>query len=307
MKILVLGGNGFIGSHVVDELLAKGHQVHVSDLSHESWRAPLPNVTYFLADISNGPALAEALQGVDAVIHLVSTTVPSTSNLDPIADIRSNLETSVRLMQLMVSAKVKRIVFLSSGGTVYGNPKTLPVLETDPLNPICSYGVVKVAIEKYLGMFEQLYGLSPLIIRPSNPYGPRQGHHGVQGAVSTFMRKVLLGETISIWGDGSVKRDYLYVTDLAKMCRLAVESEYTGVLNAGSDIGYTLNELCQLIATATGKTPIVTYAPARSFDVKEIVLDNNKAKEMLGWQPVTQIGEGLALHHEWMKGILGLN
>ena len=91
------------------------------------------------------------------------------------------------------------------------------------------------------------------------------------------------------------------------MCRLAVESEYTGVFNAGSDIGYTLNELCQLIATATGKTPIVTYAPARSFDVKEIVLDNNKAKEMLGWQPVTQIGEGLALHHEWMKGILRLS
>ncbi|MBI4937969.1 MAG: NAD-dependent epimerase/dehydratase family protein [Nitrosomonadales bacterium] len=300
MKILVLGGNGFIGTHILDELLDAGHEVRVFDRSHEVWRKPLPSVRYYLGDFANTPLLAEAMQGIDVVIHLISTTVPSTSNLDPIADIQSNLENSVRLFQLMRSANVERIVYLSSGGTVYGIPSILPVPETHPLNPICSYGIVKVAIEKYLGMFEYLYGLKPLIVRASNPFGPRQGHQGVQGVVSTFMHKILSDEKITIWGDGSTKRDYLYVTDLARMCRIAAESNLTGVVNAGSGRGLNLVELVQMIETATGKGADIEYIAARSYDVPEIVLNIEKARTLLGWSPGISMQKGLSLQFGWM-------
>ena len=300
MKILVLGGNGFIGSHIVDELLAARHEVCVFNRSPEAWRKPLPAVNYYLGDFSNTPMLAEALHGVDAVVHLISTTVPSTSNHDPIADIQSNLEGSVRLFQLMVSAKVGRIIFLSSGGTVYGIPSVLPVPETHPLNPICSYGIVKVAIEKYLGMFEYLYGLKPLIIRASNPYGPRQGHEGVQGVVSTFMHKILSDEKVILWGDGSIKRDYFYITDLARICRMAAESELTGVINAGSGKGTSLVELVRMIEAATNKRLDIEYKAARPFDVSEIVLSIEKARTQLNWAPKISMQEGLTLQFDWM-------
>lgn len=300
MRILVLGGNGFIGTHVLDELLAAGHRVRVFDRSPEAWRAPIPEVTYYLGDFANTPLLAEALHGVDAVIHLISTTVPSTSNLDPVADIQSNLECSVRLFQLMKQAKVDRIVYLSSGGTVYGIPSALPIPEAHPLNPICSYGIVKLAIEKYLGMFEHLYGLLPLIIRPSNPYGPRQGHQGIQGVVSTFMHKIMAGERISIWGDGSVKRDYFYISDLAKACRLAVESGAVGVINAGSGSGQTLTALVSAIEDAVGKKAEIEYLAPRSYDVPEVVLDIGKAGSLLDWRPAVSLEAGLRMQHAWM-------
>ena len=307
MKILVLGGNGFIGTHILDELLAGGHDVRVFDRSPEVWRKPLPSVKYFLGDFSNTPLLAEALQGVYVVIHLISTTVPSTSNLDPIADIQSNLENSVRLFQIMVAAKIKRIVYLSSGGTVYGIPTILPVPETHPLNPICSYGIVKVAIEKYLGMFEYLYGVKPLIIRASNPFGPRQGHGGVQGVAFTFMQKILSDEKISIWGDGSIKRDYLYIADLAKVCRIAAESELTGIINAGSGEGLTLVELVRMIEIATKKKASIEYMAARTYDVPEIVLDIEKAKTLFNWEPDISIQEGLSLQFNWMTHYMKKN
>lgn len=305
MKTLVLGGNGFIGSHIVDELLAAGHQVSVFDRSHEAWRKPLASVNYFLGDFSDAPLLTEALQGMDAVVHLISTTVPSTSNLNPIDDIRSNLENSVRLFQIMTSSGVERIIFLSSGGTVYGIPSILPIPETHPLDPICSYGIVKVAIEKYLGMFEHLHGLKPLIIRASNPFGPRQGHEGVQGVISTFMRKGLTGERIVIWGDGSIKRDYLYVSDLAGICRVGLESGLNGIFNAGMGTGFTLIEIVRMIEAAAGVKLDMEYKPSRPFDVREVVLDIGKAKKLLNWEPETSMQEGLSRHFEWMTQALG--
>ncbi len=299
MKVLVLGGNGFIGSHVVDRLLAAGHEVRVFARRPDPWRAPLQSVRYYLGDFANTLLLSEAIQGVDAVVHSLSETVPSTSNLDPIADIQKNLEQTVRLLQIMVSCSVQRIVFLSSGGTVYGQPMRLPVSEDHPLNPICSYGVVKVAIEKYLGMFRELSGLRPLIIRPANVYGPRHGHSGVQGSVGTFMQKVVSGETFSIWGDGSVIRDYLYVTDLAELVRLATESDHCDVVNAGAGVGYSLNQLLEMIEVVAGRKAVVQYHSARRFDVREIVLDIQGAQRTFLWQPSLSLQQGLKLYDNW--------
>lgn len=301
MNILVLGGNGFIGSHVVDALWAAGHSVSVFDRGPDPWRKPLDGVRYYLGDFSDRLQLAEALQGIDVVAHLISTTVPSTSNLDPIADIQSNLMNTVQLLQLMGAAGVSRILYLSSGGTVYGVPQRVPITEDSPLNPICSYGVVKVAIEKYLAMFQHLYGLSPLILRPSNPFGSRQGHLGVQGVVGTFMRKIVDGDQITIWGDGTVKRDYIDVRDLARLCLAAIESNLTGAYNVGYGEGKTINDVIAAIERVTGRSANTTYVKARRFDVPEIVLDITKAKAAFGWQPKVAFDEGLMHYYRWLE------
>ena len=301
MNVLVLGGNGFIGSHIVDALCATHHAVRIFDRSADPWRRQLDGVRYYTGDFTNSPMLAEAMQGVEVVVHLISTTVPSTSNLDPIADIQSNLVSTVQLLQLMEGAGVRRLVYLSSGGTVYGTPRRIPITEDEPLNPICSYGVVKVAIEKYLTMFEYLYGLKPLILRPSNPYGRRQGHMGVQGVVATFMHKVIAGEKITIWGDGSIRRDYVDVSDLARLCCMAIETGATGVFNVGYGTGKTINEVIEAIERVTGRKAHTEYLPARRFDVPEVVLDISKAKNAFDWQPEIDFDEGLSRYFTWLQ------
>ncbi len=301
MKILLLGGNGFIGSHLLDELKAAGHAIRVFARDPDPWRAAVEGVEYRLGDFSDTPLLAETMQGIDVVVHLISTTVPGTSNLDPVADIRSNLINTVQLLQLMTVAGVRKIVFFSSGGTVYGLPHKLPIDEAHPVSPICSYGVVKAAIENYLGMFSHLHGLKTLILRPSNPFGPRQWHRRGQGVIATFLDRVLRDEPIVIWGDGSICRDYLYIDDLVRLCRLAIETEAEGVFNVGSGEGRTLNDIVSAMEFVTGKRARIEYAPARRFDVPEVVLDIAKARDTFGWKPEVDFMDGLERHCRWLR------
>jgi UDP-glucose 4-epimerase len=303
MRALVLGGNGFIGSHLVDALLADGHDVRVFDRQPDRFRGALPGVEYQLGSLGDADAVAEALAGIDVVFHLVSTTVPSTSNLDPVADIEGNLVSAVQLLDQMRARNVRRIVFLSSGGTVYGNPETSPVAEDHPLRPICSYGVIKVAIENYLFMYQALYDIEPVVLRPSNPIGPRQGHFGVQGVVPTFLRRLLDGDRIEVWGDGSVVRDYLDITDLAALCLRAGTSNAIGVFNAGSGIGTSIKDVLSIIESVTGRHADVTYEPARSFDVQRIVLDSELAERTFGWSPAIALEESVRRVWDWQVGL----
>lgn len=298
MRVLVLGGNGFLGSHIVDELLLHNHEVSIFDRFVNKDYKPVENVHYYWGDFSDSMLMAEALETVDLVIHCISTTVPSTSNRNPTLDIQQNLITTVNLLESMTSAGVKRLIYLSSGGTVYGSPKQLPVNEEHPLNPICSYGVVKVAIENYIGMFKALYGLQPIILRPSNPYGERQGHAGVQGALSTFVNNTLSNKPITIWGDGEIRRGYIYVKDMAVLCRLAAGSNAEGIYNVCSGTSHSLNELLALTQSITGIKPNVTYQPARAFDVKNIVLDISKAKQTFNWTPKFTVEEGVTAFYK---------
>ncbi len=301
MNVLVLGGNGFIGSHLVDELLISGHSVRVFDQFPERYRAPLSNVDYRIGKFCDAFSMAEALHGVDVVYHLISTTVPSTSNLDPVADISDNLITTVVLLDQMNKIGIKRIVFLSSGGTVYGIPKTVPIPEEHSLNPICSYGVVKVAIENYLNMYMELYDLQPTVIRPSNPFGPRQGHDGVQGVISTFLSKALRDEPLTLWGDGSIVRDFLYISDLTKLAVIAGESDHTGVFNAGYGSGVSILSAVDIIAKLTGVTPVISYQPKRPFDIQEVYLDIAKTSSTFNWQPTVSFEQGILNHLQWLK------
>jgi len=301
VRALVIGGNGFIGSHLVDALVLAGQKVRVFDRNAELYRPPLEGVDYRLSDFGDVPALAEAIEGVDIVYHLISTTVPSTSNLDPVSDIQGNLINSVRLFQLMVQKGVSRIVFLSSGGTVYGNPDVSPIPETHPLRPICSYGAVKVAIENYLFMFQSLYELKPIILRASNPYGERQGHSGVQGVIGTFLQNIMLGEQIKIWGDGSVVRDFIYVADLARLCAKAGASDYCGVLNAGSGIGHSILDVLKVSLGVADCIMEPMFKHGRAYDVPNVVLDVSKAEQKLGWKAEVDLFQGVCKTWLWMK------
>jgi len=305
MHVLILGGNGFIGSHITDLLLKEGHRVSIFDRASEQFRPPLKDVRYIFGSFGDPFSMGEALSGIDMVYHLVNTTLPGTSNLDPVADVQDNLVSTLRLLDLMEKAGVKRILFLSSGGTVYGNPETVPIPETHPINPICSYGVVKAAIENYLYMYRHLHGLSPVVIRPSNAYGPRQGHLGIQGVISTYLHRVLQGQSLAVWGDGSIVRDYIYVEDLARLCVTAGLSGGTGTYNAGSGRGHTINDIISLISKVTGTEPEVRYLEKRSFDVKETVLDASRALKDFGWSATTDLMEGISKHWDWLKKYYG--
>lgn len=303
MRALVLGGNGFIGSHLVDALLADGHRVRVFDRQPDRFREALTGVDYRFGSISDVADVAEALAGIDVVFHLVSTSVPSTSNLDPVADIQGNLVAAIQLLDQMKGLDIRRIVYLSSGGTVYGNPTMSPVPETHPLKPICSYGVVKVAIENYLFMYQDLYGIEPLVLRPSNPVGPRQGHTDVQGVIPTFLRRLHDGDPIRVWGDGTVVRDYVDVTELASLCVLAGKSGAVGVFNAGSGVGTSIREVLSIIESVTGRQPNVHYQPGRSFDVQKIVLDSELARRTFAWSPVLTLDESVRRLWSWLLGV----
>lgn len=303
MKFLVIGGNGFIGSHVVDELLLSGHKVRVLDRGYEAYRNPLPNVDYRIGSFADKPLLIEALESIDVVIHLISATVPSTSNRDPVFDVNANLIATVSLLELLRESDVRKIIYFSSGGTVYGVPDVTPVNECARLNPICSYGIVKVAIENYLFMYHKLYGLEYVVLRASNPYGERQGHIGVQGVISTFVNAVLNDEDVTIWGDGEIIRDYIYVKDLAKLCVVASNSNCVGVFNAGSGVGLSLNDLVATLGSVSKREINPKYLSSRGFDVPKIVLDVKRAKTTFNWECNTNITCGLKITWNWFQSV----
>lgn len=300
MKVLVMGGSGFIGSALVGALLKQGHQVRVFDRDVRVVNQQFPEIISAVqADFADVMSLTEAMVDVDLIFHLISTSVPSTSNKNPVHDIESNLVNTVKLLESMRTADVKRIVYLSSGGTVYGNPTYLPITEEHPTNPTCSYGIVKLAIEKYLQMYAELYQLDVTILRPSNPYGPGQTHKGVQGFIGSCINNINSGQPVTIWGDGSVVRDYIYIDDVVTACIKAMSSDKRGPINISNSTGYSLNQLISMIEAHLDRSIDVIYQQKRNFDIPEVVLDNQLAQSLLGWTPETTIEQGLklTLHH----------
>ena len=307
MRVLVLGGSGFIGSHVVDALLQAKYEVFVFDRNPEHFRPPLTNVTYFRGELGNRGQMEEILsQGMDAVVHLISSTVPKTSNDDPIFDVQMNLVETLALLDLCVKHHVRKIVFTSSGGTVYGNPQTLPIREDHPTNPICSYGVVKLTIEKYLHLYQRCFGLDFVSLRLANPYGPRQDPDAIQGVVSVFMGKILRGQELVVWGDGTVIRDFVDVRDVARAYRNALVPGVSGVFNIGSGKGVSIAQLVEIIANELNMSPNVVRLQKRGFDVSHVVLDSSKAREQLDWTPTIDLKTGISAVADWMEWYMNL-
>jgi UDP-glucose 4-epimerase len=302
MKTLLLGGNGFIGSHLSERLLSEGHEVHVFDRQPERYRKPIEGIIYHIQDFGNRSLLSEVLTRIDIVFHLVSTTVPKTSNSDPAFDVMSNVVESIYLLEQCVKNKVRKVVYVSSGGAVYGSPAILPVQEDSPLNPESSYGITKLTIEKYLGLFHHLYGLDYVIVRPSNPYGERQNFEGDQGVISIFLGKIAKKQEISIWGDGNAVKDYIYITDLVNgIFKAAVSRTTHRIFNIGSGTGISINDIINRIAYVTGQPASFRYCSANAYDVTNIYLDISRAVEELSWKPSISLDEGLARTWNFVK------
>lgn len=303
-RCLVLGGRGFIGSHLVDALLRQGYVVRCFDRPNV---IPLgdthlgnPNFELYEGDFASEADIAAALVDCDICYHLVSTTLPKTSNADPVFDIQSNLLNTVDLLTYAVKSGLKKIIFVSSGGTVYGEPLQVPIPETHPTDPVCSYGITKLAIEKYLGLFHRLYGLDYTVLRLANPFGEGQRIHSSQGAVAVFLGKVLRGEPIEIWGDGSIVRDYVYIADVVNALMLSIkQSTEEHVFNIGSGHGHSLNDVLDLIEKVTGLSAERRYALGRAFDVPVSVLNIARAREFLGWSPQVDFESGLYKFAAW--------
>lgn len=307
MKITILGGGGFIGSAVADRLLADGHKLRIFERPRvEPYRrfSEFETVEWLTGDLMSVHDISEAIAGVDVVVHLVSTTLPKNSNDDPVFDVRSNLISTLQLLDAMVVSRIPKIVFISSGGTVYGTPTYLPIDENHPTDPHVSYGITKLAIEKYLLMYQRLHGIKAIILRVANPYGERQRVETAQGAVGVFLSKAIQNQSLEIWGDGSVSRDYVYISDVADAFSRAVNYNGTkAVFNISSGVGTSLNELIGMLERVVGHEIHRQYRPGRPFDIPINILANSLARQELGWAPLVTLEDGITKTADWMRRV----
>lgn len=305
MKCVIFGGGGFIGSAIADRLLRDGHALRIFErprvLPYRTF-APDESMEWITGDMLSTHDVGAAIDGMDVVLHLVSSTLPKSSNDDMVYDVQSNLVSTLQLLNLMVAKRVRRIVFISSGGTVYGRPQYTPIDEQHPTNPVVSYGITKLAIEKYLLMFEAMHGIKANILRVANPYGERQRVETAQGAVGVFLHRALSGQPIEIWGDGSATRDYLHISDVADAFARAIgyEGQFS-VFNISSGAGTTLNQLLVVLEETLGRPIERHYLPGRAFDVPVSVLSNALARRELGWEPRASLRDGIGRTAEWVR------
>jgi UDP-glucose 4-epimerase len=303
--VTVLGGGGFLGSAIVDQLLAEGHRVRVLERAHnQPHRVFGPNepVEWLPGDFREPQDIKTALKNATAVVHLAWSTRPKSSNDQPIFDVQSNVVASLQLLEEMRTQGIRKLLFASSGGTVYGPPIRTPIEEDHPQQPTTSYGITKLTVEKYLLLAKELHGLRPLILRMANPYGERQRVEGAQGVVAAFLQRALAGEPIEIWGDGTVIRDFLHVADVSRACGAALRYEGEEcVFNIGSEAGTSLNALVDLLSELLGRELEVIHQPGRNFDVKSNVLCCRRARQELNWAPAIGMAEGLRRTLDWLR------
>ncbi len=220
--------------------------------------------------------------------------MPADSNLNPFYDVETNLISSLNLFEECIKQNIKRIVFISSGGTIYGNPLKLPVPENHPTNPTSSYGIIKLTIEKYLSLYKNLKGLDYKILRLSNPFGERQNPRTGQGLIAHLLYKIKNKQTIEIWGDGRVVRDYFYIKDGARAVYSSLKDESSeSVFNISSGKGYSINQILEKFRKVLKLKFRVKYTAGRKFDVPKNILDNTRALKVLKWKPETDFNEAL--------------
>lgn len=294
----MLGASGFIGKN-----LCRALRVHFSSIkafSRES--VSIQGVTWQHGDFLNDMDIDRAVAGAHTVFHLVSTTVPASSNANLHADAEQNILQTIRLLDACRDHGVKQVIFASSGGTVYGEAGEIPIPESHPTLPISGYGISKLTCERYLHLYEKMHGIKGISLRIANPYGPFQESRRKQGVIGHFISSALMRQPIEIWGDGTVIRDYLYIEDVTSAMILA--AAYDGperVFNIGSGIGHSLNEIILLISDALGFDLDVVHKEFRSVDVSRNVLDCSRAARELNWRSRCSIHEGIEKTVAWYR------
>jgi UDP-glucose 4-epimerase len=303
-KILITGGTGFIGSQLALQLLSEGYPLRI--LSHSGYVPPLleealahKRLEIVSADLNDHVSIQRAVQGVQKVVHLAWSTVPKNATDNLVYDVQSNVVGSIQLFMACVAEKVEKVVFVSSGGTVYGVPQKLPIVETHPLQPISGYGLSKVSVEQYLYLFGHLHKLPYLVLRVANVYGKGQNTRKGQGVIGVWADKIRAGEPLEIWGSDAIIRDYVHVRDTVEAIKMALTQNLatqtvSPIFNVGTGRGYSLKELLALVQSFFPKPLEVRYLDQnRPFDVPANVLCNEKIKNVLGWQPKVSIEAGL--------------
>jgi len=304
MKILVTGGAGFIGSNVVDALVKDGHEVIVLDnLSTGKEENINPEVKFYNIDLLDIESLEFVFREFkpDVVNHHAAQIDVRKSVEDPAFDAETNIIGSINLFELSINYGVKRIIFSSTGGALYGEPDKLPANEDTPIEPISPYGVAKYCSENYLNYFKRLYGIERVILRYANVYGPRQDTLGEAGVVAIFTGKILKGEKPVVYGDGTQTRDYIYVEDVVEANVLALNGK-EGTYNIGTGKETSVNELIEVFSKVLGREIKPEYATPRKGEVHRISLDADMAKRELGFVPKYSLEEGLKKTIEWYIG-----
>jgi len=303
-SVVVVGANGFIGSHLVDALVSEGHEVTAFDrFSSIEPTFTTRSVRLLQGEFLSRADLESAVAGQEYVFHVLSTTTPASSESDPTLDIRTNVAQTVELLESSAAAGVRKFYFASTGGAIYGDQGKAEYSESDRALPVSPYGIGKLAIEHYLRYFKATHGLDSIALRISNPYGPRQRPGRKQGLIPISLRRMLKGEAVTRFGDGSMVRDYLYVEDLARMLAPLVgrETEFS-LYNVGSGIGYSVNEVLATLAKVSGVDVDVVERPVPPTFVQRVVLDTSRFMGEFGAPHLTSLEQGARLTLEEIGG-----
>ncbi|TAK06568.1 NAD-dependent epimerase/dehydratase family protein [bacterium] len=295
MKIVVTGGAGFIGSHITDAYVAEGHQVFiVDDLSSGDRRNLNPQADFHMMDLLD-PALPSLLSKIspDVVNHHAAQMDVRRSVEDPLFDARINVLGLIHLLERCKRVGVKKVIYASSGGAIYGEQELFPTPEEHPKRPESPYGVSKLTGEYYLNYYQSAFGISPVSLRYGNVYGPRQRADGEAGVIAIFIRHLLDNAAPKINGDGKQTRDYVYVGDVVAANLRALEFSYTGAVNIGTGRETDVLELFRLLRERIGSKAVAVHAPAKIGEQRRSCLDISRAQERLGWSPRTPLSEGL--------------
>lgn len=285
-RVLVVG-LGFIGSHLAEALIRQGVPVRLVSRSGAPPDLDSPGTEVLEGDAADPTVLEPALEGVEHVVWCAGGLVPAASHVRPVTDLELTLPPLIAMLEALKERPGTRITLISSGGTVYGRPARIPVDEDHPTDPITSYGILKLATEKYAGMYSDLYGIPVRILRCSNAYGERQPPDRGQGVVAAFLHRILRDEPVVVFGDGSVVRDYLYVGDLVSVILGLMRAPGgPSVLNVGSGRATSLKELIGVVEDVTGRRLRVERRPGRPFDVPEIVLDVTRLRGVVNFSPL---------------------
>lgn len=305
MRCVILGGAGFLGRHIGHAMAADGADVWSVDRSFTPFGSAPWLAGQVRADCFDVNSWWDAVGGADVIVHLASSTVPSTANENPVNDAQTNLVGTLRLLGDLRKKSVQpRLLFASSGGAVYGRPQFVPLTEAHPTMPMGAYGATKLAIEHHLRIEEAQHGLSCRILRLSNPYGEWQQPHGVQGVIAVFAHRALHGEPVDVWGDGSVVRDFVYAADVGNAFVSAARHQGVGrVFNVGGGVGHSVNDIIRSLEQLLGRPVERRVFPARPFDPPVNVLDIQFAREELSWVPTTAFEDGVAKAVDWLRTV----
>lgn len=306
IQTLLVGGAGFIGSHLARALMADGkRQVRVTGRRKEPVYGLPPEVDYVRADAADVVVMRHLLKDADEVVFLAYGSVPKTSFDDPVRDVLANLPATVNLLKEASECSLRRFLLVSSGGTVYGNANRLPIDEFHPTNPVSPYGITKLTVEKYAFLFHRLSSLPMVVVRPGNPYGPFQFGRLAQGFIGTALHATAARQKVTLFGDRGTVRDYIYIDDLTRGLITALEHGQVGeTYNIGTGIGYdnraVLDEI-NLVVKGDGYSVEFEHKPTRAFDVAENVLNSARLTYLSGWRPQVDLHTGLRATWRWAK------